>query len=105
LNVYNKKKSQQNVQFEFKYSWLYFKSSKIYNKRLSRNRWKISRFFKTHREKLIEYEKDYHKSKTITEISIKLRIDIPTIIEYLQERLQTYLIVSQKESQKKMERY
>ncbi|PHR74171.1 MAG: hypothetical protein COA67_02050 [Lutibacter sp.] len=61
---------------------------------------KLVEILRKHSKKLIEYENDYYQSKTVTDISIKLRIDIQAIVEYLQKRLTTYLIISEKENPK-----
>ncbi len=61
---------------------------------------KLVEILREHRKMLVEYENDYYQSKTVTDVSIKLRLDIPTIVGYLQKRLTTYLIISQKEDNK-----
>lgn len=53
-----------------------------------------------HNKRLIEYENDYYQRKTVTDISIKLKLDISVILEYLQKRLTTYLITYQREDEK-----
>ncbi|APG65406.1 hypothetical protein LPB136_08585 [Tenacibaculum todarodis] len=102
LDVYNKTINNYNKTFNLNLNiHTYVKNPQKYAiKDYQEINDKLVEFLKSHREKLIEYENDYYKSKTITEISIKLRIDITTIVEYLQKRLNTYLIISKKENPK-----
>lgn len=58
---------------------------------------KLFDFLFSHKDKIKEFEKDYYKYKTILEVSKKIGIDTQIIIDYIQERLCTFLILRQKE--------
>lgn len=100
LNVYNKTINNYNKTFELNLNApTYIKGPRNYEIRdYQEIDDKLIVILKSHKENLLEYENDYYKNKTVTEISIKLKIDIPTIVEYLQKRLTTYRILHQKKN-------